>query len=163
MEPRTIGAVINALVVTGHGVVAAWRGFQRRRSTLSLRSWLGLTLTLLIGIALIGFRFVFSLAVDRHEPWVGPPRSSTREHWIVLVLGAMATGLLLSCASLWWFGYGDPDKQLRSSANRGAREPLNRQPNRCCSWRRAMERAEALALLASTARFVISTAAERFP
>src|SRR5262245_43823341 len=103
MEARTIGTVINALVATGYVVVALWRGFHQRRSTLSWRSWLGFTLTLLVGIALIGFGLVFSLAVDRHEPWVGPPRSSTRENWIELVMGAFAAGLLLSGASLWWF------------------------------------------------------------
>ena len=112
MEARTIGGVINSVVVTAYAVIAAWRGFHRRRSTLSARSWLAFTLTLLVGIALIGFGLVFSLAVDRHAPWVGPPRSSTREYWILLVLGGSCSGILLSYASLWWFGYGDPVKQF---------------------------------------------------
>ena len=112
MEARTIGAVVNTVVVTTYAIIAAWRGFHRRRSMLSARSWFGFTFTLLVGIALIGFGLVFSLAVDRHAPWVGPPRSSTRGYWILLVLGGTMSGVLLSFASLRWFGYGDPVKQF---------------------------------------------------
>ena len=112
MEARTIGAVVNVMVVATYAVIAAWRGFHRRRSTMSGRSWLGFTFTLLVGIALLGFGLVFSLAVDRHAAWVGPPRSSTREYWILLALGGMIGGILLSYVSLWWFGYGDPEKQF---------------------------------------------------
>ena len=79
---------------------------------MSARSWLGFTLTILVGIALIGFGLVFSLAVDRHELWVGPPRSTTRQYWILLALGGMIAGVGLAYASLRWFGYGDPDKQF---------------------------------------------------
>ena len=112
MESSTVGTVLNTVVVAAYAVTAAWRGFHRRRSMLSGRSWLGFALTLFIGILLIGFGLVFSLAVDRHDPWVGPPRSSTREIWILVALGGMLSGILLSGASLWWFGYGDPVKQF---------------------------------------------------
>ena len=112
MEARTIGAALNTVVVAIYAVIAAWRGFHRRRSTMSARSWLGFTFTLLVGMALVGFGFVFSIAVDRHAPWVGPPRSSTRESWILVALGGMIGGILLSYGSLWWFGYGAPDKQF---------------------------------------------------
>ena len=110
MEARTIGAVLNTLVVTVYAAIATWRGFHRRGSTLSARSWLGFTLTLLIGLALIAFGLVFSLAVDQHAAWVGPRGSSTRSYLILLALGGMIIGILLSYASLWWFGYGDPVK-----------------------------------------------------
>ena len=112
MEARTIGAILNAVVVATSAVIAVWRGFHRRRSTMSARSWLGFTFTVLVGMALIGFGLVFSLAVDRHAPWVGPPKSSTRANWILLALGGMIGGILLSYVSLWWFGYGDPLKQF---------------------------------------------------
>lgn len=112
MEARTIGAVVNTLAVATYAVIAAWRGVHRRRSTMSARSWLGFTVTLLVGMALLGFGLVFSIAVDRHASWVGPPRSSTREYWILLALGGMIGGILLSYLSLWWFGYGDPTKQF---------------------------------------------------
>lgn len=112
MEARTIGAVVNTVMATAYAVVAAWRGFHRRRSTMSPGSWIGLTLTLLVGFALIGFGLVCANAVDRHAPWVGAPRSSTRAHWVLLSLGSLGGGVLLSFVSLGWFGYGDPTKQF---------------------------------------------------
>lgn len=131
METRTLGTIVNAVVVAAYAVMAAWRGFHRRRSMLSARSWLGFSLTLLVGVALIGFGLVFSLAVDQHAPWVGPPRSSTRSYWILLALGGMISGILMCCASLWWFGYGDPARQfplLGASRPKRATEPSAASP-----------------------------------
>jgi hypothetical protein len=112
METRTVGAVANTVMVTAYAVVAAWRGFRRRRSTMSPGSWVGLTLTLLVCFALIGFGLMFASAVDQHAPWVGAPRSATRAHWVLLSLGSLGGGVLLSFVSLGWFGYGDPTKQF---------------------------------------------------
>lgn len=137
MEARIIGTVANAVMATGFAVVAAWRGFHRRRSTMSPGSWIGLTLTSIAGLGLIGFGMVFASAVDQHASWVGAPGSATRSNWVLLSLGSLTGGVLLSSVSLAWFGYGDPAKQfpIFGALSRRAAKPSPATPRETTSRR----------------------------
>jgi hypothetical protein len=110
VEGRTLGAVINTLVVTGYAIVAAWRGYERRRAYWSAGSWIGLGLTVLMSCALIGFGLAFSVAVDNHADWVGAARSNTRAAWVVLALSCMVGGSMLGAGSMAWFARGKPSR-----------------------------------------------------
>ena len=112
MEPRTVGAVINVIVMTGYAVVAGWRGYHRRRDYWTRGSWVGLGLVGVLGVACLALAFMITLAVDNHETWVGAPRSSTRSGYALLALGAMTGGVLLVAGSLGWFALGEPSRQF---------------------------------------------------
>jgi len=110
MEALSVGVAINALVVTAYAVVAAWRGYKRRRAYWSRGSWIGLSVTVLVSFALVGFSLAFSAAVDNHAAWVGAARSSTRVAWIVAALACMVGGIALGAGSLGWFARGNPSR-----------------------------------------------------
>jgi hypothetical protein len=99
-------------MIVVYASVAAWRGFQRRRSRMQTRSWIGLTVTLIAGLVLVGFGLAIANGVDRHVAWVGAPRSSTRATWTLISLVSLVGGVLLPAAALAWFGYADPTMQF---------------------------------------------------
>jgi hypothetical protein len=109
------GASIELLVVTASGAFAAWKGYRRRRAHWSRGSWIGFSLTVVGGLALVGFALAFSVAVDAHELWVGAARSNTREAWIVAAAGCLVGGSLLTAGSLTWFARGEPSRPFSLS------------------------------------------------
>ena len=112
MEPRTVGVVINLIVMTAYAVGAGWRGYHRRRDHWTRGSWIGLGLVGLVGLAFLALGFMITLAVDNHEAWVGAPRTSTRSGYALLALGGMTGGILLIAGSLSWFALGEPSRQF---------------------------------------------------
>jgi hypothetical protein len=110
VEAKSVGAIINTLVITGYALVAGFRGFARRRAYWSRGSWLGLGVTLLVSFALVGFGLGFSLAVDNHAAWVGVSRSRTRAAWVAIAMGCLVAGSLLGGVSMAWFALGDPSR-----------------------------------------------------
>jgi hypothetical protein len=112
MEAPTVGAVINILGMAGYAFAATWRGYRRRREHWTRGSWIGLGVTVLVGLSLLAVMLVISAAVDNHEPWVGAPHSSTRSGWVLVSLGSMLGGVLLAAGSLGWFAVGQPTRQF---------------------------------------------------
>lgn len=112
MEARSVGAVVNLVVIAAYAVGAAWRGYFRRRAHWTRGSWIGLCSVVLVGLSLLALTFVFSAAVDNHEAWVGAPRSSARGGWLLVSLGSMIGGVLLAAGSLGWFAVGEPTQQF---------------------------------------------------
>lgn len=110
MFELSFGATIELLAVVGLGVFASWIGYKRRRTFWSRSSWMGFCLTVLSGVAMLGFMLAFSIAVDRHAAWVGTAGSSTRVAWIVAAVGGLVGGSLLTAGSLAWFARGEPSR-----------------------------------------------------
>jgi hypothetical protein len=110
MEARTVGTAIKVLVIAGYGIAAASRGYHRRRHNWTRGSWIGLGVTVLVGLSLLALMLVISFAVDNHESWVGTPHSNTRSGWVLVSLGSMFGGVLLVAGSLRWFAEGQPTR-----------------------------------------------------
>ena len=108
MELRTVVTLINAAAFTAYAAVLFRKGYRRRRDHWSPGSWLGLSLTLLGGLALVGFALVFSAGVDNRVAWVGTPRSDTRILWIVAAAASLVGGAIVLGAALSWFARGRP-------------------------------------------------------
>jgi hypothetical protein len=112
MEARTVGAAINVLMMAAYAITATTRGYRRRREHWTRGSWIGLGVTVLVGLSLLALMLVISAAVDNHEAWIGAPRSSTRGGWVLVSLGSMLGGTLLAAGSLGWFAVGQPTRQF---------------------------------------------------
>jgi hypothetical protein len=112
VEALGVAAVVSILPLAGFAVSAAWRGYHRRRDHWTPSSWIGLGLTLLVGLSLLGLLFVSSAAVDTPAPWVGASHSGTRSGWVLVALGSMIGGVLLVVGSLQWFAVGPPTRQF---------------------------------------------------
>ncbi len=123
MELRTVGSVINVIVMAAYATVAIRTGYRRRKDHWSRGSWLGLGLALLAGFGLLGFMVFFSASVgESPSPWVGAAGSSTRVFWILITLAAMVGGVGLTAGTLTWFARGRPTTPF-PLARRPARQP----------------------------------------
>jgi hypothetical protein len=101
-------AIIDAVIVSAAGAVGLWRGYRRRRRYWRAASWIGFTATVIAGLAMMWFALYFSAAVDHHESWIGARGSNTRAAWIVMALGCMVGGVVLTAFSIVWFAQANP-------------------------------------------------------